>query len=240
MEVMRINRFLARSGLGSRRKVEQFIKDGLISVNGEMISDLFCRVSMNDVVEYQGRRLQIPEKHRYIALNKPRDVVTSRKTGRNEKGVFEFFNDTSNGLLYAGRLDKMSRGLLLFSDDGHFIQRMTHPAHKVARFYELKLKAFLSVDISAVKNSFLNGIEDDGELLIAQSVDLRPQGSNIFIMNVVLQSGRKRQLRRMCDQVGLEVVDLCRYGIGDLRIENMNIESGQWRELTTEELASIS
>ena len=239
LESVRINRFLARSGLGSRRNVEKFITNGEVSVNGLVVRDLFYRVSDTDHVEYMGQSVQLPKSYRYIALNKPEDVVVSRKSNLFEKGVFELFKEDADGLLYAGRLDKMSRGLILFSDDGNFIQQMSHPSFKTPRLYHLKLKAFLSVDIKSVCRSFLEGIQDDSELLKAEFVDLKPQGSNIFSMDVILQSGKKRQLRRMCDQVGFEVVDLFRYGIGKLRIDTMNLESGQWRLLTPAELTLL-
>ncbi len=241
-EGIRINRYLARSGLGSRRKVEEFIKAGEVFVNGEVIRDLFYRVREGDQVVFRGSPVVFPETFTYIAMNKPPGYVVSRRTGMEEEGIFVLLGDEARedrGLLYAGRLDKMSRGLLLLSNDGEFIQRMTHPTHKLPRHYYLRLRAFIRLEAKAVERSFLEGIEDDGEILKAIRLNLRPQGSNTFLMDVSLESGRKRQLRRMCDQIGFEVLDLQRYGIGRLYLDDLKIEEGKWRCLTPAELGLL-
>ncbi|MCB1174852.1 MAG: rRNA pseudouridine synthase [Leptospiraceae bacterium] len=242
---MRINRYLARCGLGSRRKVEELIRNGLILVNDQVCTDLSRRIVPADRVLFEGQRLALPDTYRYLAFHKPVDVIVSRRTGQAEKSVFDFFGDTSRGLVYAGRLDKMSRGLLILSDDGSFIHQLTHPGHKVPRHYRLQVHSESALDVEHVSRCFIEGIEDQGELLQASqmritTLDTESPFSYRYTIDVTLHTGRKRQLRRMCQLCNLEVLDLFRYGIGDLRLAELNLASGQWCALQRDELDKLS
>lgn len=240
---MRINRYLASAGLGSRRSVEDLIRAGKVQINGIQINDLGTRVQHGDQVFCDGAPVQPDTQEIYLALNKPEGYVVSHKVHPGQKSIYELVPEKFKKCNYIGRLDQDSCGLLLFSNNGDFIQRYSHPSHKLTRVYLVQV-ASTPLNLETLRKQFLAGFEDAGEFLQATSLELATRSSSLpgwpdqwqTGLRVGMQSGRKRQLRRMCAALNLEVLELERIAIGLLQLDEMDLARGALRLLTPEEL----
>ena len=226
---MRLQKFFSDCGILSRRAAEAEIAAGKVKVNG-VIAQIGDSIDPDvDIVEYNGKRIRprANEKRHYIMLNKPRGYVT---TMQDEKGRPTVANLTANvgARVYpVGRLDMDSEGLLLMTDDGEFANLLTHPRHEIPKIYHVTLsKVLTKEEIAALRAP----MELDGYRL--QPVTIKKLAPDTIQMN--LFEGRNRQIRRMCEAVGLKVIRLQRVSIGDLGLGNLPL--GKWRELTPEEI----
>ncbi len=233
MSDMRINRYLANAGYGSRREVEGIVRAGRVQVNGEAISELFVRVGPRDVVLVDGRATRLPENESYYILHKPRGYVVSRRAGRDEETIYDLLPPELQGLKYAGRLDKDSRGLLLLSSDGEFIHAVSHPSKRIWKYYRVTVNRLPPEN--ELRDRFIRGVTEGGELLRARAVRVvdRPGG----VVEMTLGEGRKRQIRRMFRALGLQVQDLFRYAIGPLDLEKRGVPEGECVAFDPDELA---
>lgn len=228
-EPIRLQKFFTDSGVLSRRAAEAEILSGKVRVNGNTAC-LGDKVDPeNDIVEYCGKRI-LPRRdkpRRYVMLNKPRGYVTTLQDEKGRKTVTELVADTKTRLYPVGRLDMDSEGLLLLTDDGEFANHLTHPKHEIPKIYHVVLSPNPTREhISALSSP----MEIDGYRLMPVKVrKLAPD-----VLEMTLFEGRNRQIRKMCDSVGLKVVELRRVAIGKLRIGTLPI--GKWRELTQEEV----
>ncbi|GIX41896.1 MAG: pseudouridine synthase [Leptospiraceae bacterium] len=226
---IRINRYLALCGVGSRREVEKFILEGKVLVNGIPVKDLTYKVKKDDLVIFNGKRITPIKKHIYIALNKPVGYVVSKKQFRNERSIYSLIPKELRrkyNLGYAGRLDKMSRGLVILSSDGLFLHHLTHPKYKVLKKYYVQLDSPLTgYDLNLLTG---RGILDDGERLKALSITVKDATKNIY--QVVLGEGKKRHIRRMFQALLYDVIDLYRVAIGKLDLEKFPIPEGSFLE----------
>ncbi|MCG9874548.1 MAG: rRNA pseudouridine synthase [Leptospiraceae bacterium] len=229
MEFMRINRFLAEAGVASRRKAENWIREGRVQVNGIFIQDLTIQIEPGkDEVLVDGEKVDIsPESHpdQLIALNKPPGYLTSHKDYHHSQTIFDLLPQEFEKFRFSGRLDLESRGLLLLSPNGDLIQKLTHPSLSPDKEYEVILQE--SIDAKSIYKEFIVGMRDKGETLRALS--LSPKSGNTKKFIVTLKEGRKRQLRRMFQKVGARVIDLNRTRIGNLQLSNINLEMGKWK-----------
>jgi 23S rRNA pseudouridine2605 synthase len=227
--VVRINQFLARAGLGSRRKVEALVLSGLVKVNGSEINDLAINIDPdNDVVEYDEKTVILPEK-KYYLLNKPVGYTTTKSDPHAEKTVFELLPE-DDSLIAVGRLDRDTTGLLIFTNDGDFAQRLIHPSKKIEKVYVAKLENEISeTDLRRLEEGI---VLDDGLAKFSYTKKVAQKTVELGILE-----GRNRIVRRMFEGVGNKVVELARIKIGDICCD---VERGEYRELTDSEVKSYA
>jgi 23S rRNA pseudouridine2605 synthase len=227
---MRINRFLAASGLGSRRSCEELILTGSVTINGKVCQNLATEVSEEDFVKVGSRRI-LPEKHLYILLHKPRGYLCTAADTHDRHTIFELLPPKWPRLFHVGRLDRDSEGLLILSNDGDLGLHLTHPRYKIEKEYEVLLDHPYKGAIDTPK--LLRGVSIEGGRARAESVrQLSP-----VLLRIVLRQGMKRQIRQMLYKVGYEVERLIRIRIGPLRLTELR--AGEWRALTAAEVKEL-
>ena len=227
---MRLNRFLAAAGLGSRRSCDALIASGAVVINGHKIDQLATQVEDGDDVRVKGRpvRAALPV---HILLNKPKGFVVTRSDERGRRTVYDLLPPEFSTLCHVGRLDKESEGLLLLTNDGSLAQKLTHPSHEIEKEYEVTLdKDFKAEDIP----TFLKGIYIEGGCGRVERVHIVTTKR----LQVILRQGIKRQIRLMFYSLGYEVERLVRTRIGKLRDDRMPL--GACRRLTKLEIASLT
>lgn len=231
---MRLQRFLAAAGLGSRRACEQLILDGAVSVNGVVVRTLGTRVDpARDAVSCRGKPVR-PEPHIYVALHKPRGYLCSRHDPHHTQTIYDLLPPRFRSLYPVGRLDKDSEGLLLLTNDGAFSLRLTHPRYKIRKQYHVVVAGVMSEE---ALRRLQEGVLSEGEMLKADRVLPRKATGQSTELEIWLTQGRKRQIRRMVQAVGYRVTRLVRVGIGLLSLRNL--PAGQWRFLTDEEVHQL-
>jgi 23S rRNA pseudouridine2605 synthase len=226
---MRLNRFLASAGLGSRRGVEELITSGQVRVNGRVVTDLATQVSPNDAVKVGNRLLQSEQKIT-VVLNKPPGYVCSASDERGRQTIFDLLPPNWPRLHHVGRLDKESEGLLLVSNDGDLSLALTHPRYKIEKEYEVLIdKPFNPKD----REKLLRGFHIIGGRAKAERVEILAPTH----LRLTLAQGIKRQIRLMLYDLGYEVERLARIRLGSLRLGEMR--PGEWRLLTGKEIAAL-
>lgn len=232
---MRINRFLANAGYGSRRDVEAIVRAGRVAINGTALDAeaLHTRVGPADAVTVDGRDARLPAGQLYYLLHKPAGYVVSRRAGKDEETIYALLPPELQALKYAGRLDRDSRGLLLLSTDGDFIHQVTHPSKRIWKHYRVKVSRLPSEQ--ELRDRFIRGVEEDGELLRARAVTVLDR--NAGMVELVLGEGRKRQIRRMFKALGIRVLDLYRFQVGPFHLETREIAEGACEPFDPDDLA---
>lgn len=227
---MRLNRFLAAAGYGSRRACEALILDGKVSINGHFVRELATTVGPEDDVRVAGKTARSAPQV-YLLLHKPRGYVCTRSDERGRKTIFDLIPGHFGRLFHVGRLDKDSEGLILLTNDGNLSQRLTHPAHEVDKEYEVLIdKPFDSTQ----KPKFLRGFQtEEGRAKVEGLHVIAPTH-----LKVILRQGLKRQIRLMFYQMGYEVKRLMRVRIGP--VEMGRLRPGEWRLLKASEVALLS
>ncbi len=226
---MRLNRFLAAAGLGSRRSCEEHILKGRISINGSVARDLALRVNEGDDVRISGRVIHTIAP-RTILLNKPAGYTTTRSDKFAERTIFDLIPTDTGNLFHVGRLDKESEGLLLLTNDGALAQDLMHPSKGVDKEYEVVVdKTFTERDAAALKK----GTWIDGAKARVESV--RALAPNKI--QIVLHQGLKRQIRVMLGQLGFNVQRLTRTRLGPLTLRG--VKTGSYRDLREEDLEAL-
>lgn len=229
---MRLQQFLSAAGVCSRRRSEQYILDGRVTVNGQTVQ-LGTKVDpAHDEVRFDGRVLHMPLKRTYIMLNKPRGVVTTLSDEKGRTNVASLVKDAGVRLYPVGRLDMDSEGLLLLTDDGDTAYRLAHPSHGVKKTY----KVWVSGDDPESSAKLLCTPLSDGTTGFrpAEVSILSRDGERHAVLSVTIGEGKNRQVRRMCALVGLQVKRLMRISEGQLRLGNLPV--GHWRYLRTDEV----
>ena len=231
-EPIRLQKFFTDSGVLSRRAAEAEILIGNVLVNG-VPAKLGDRVDPErDEVTYKGRRVlpRADKPHRYLLLNKPRGYVTTVHDEKGRRNVTDLVRGAGTRLYPVGRLDMDSEGLLLLTDDGELTNRLTHPRHEIPKIYHVTVSpAPTKLQLQVLSAP----MELDGYRL--SPVGIRPLDETTLEMT--LYEGRNRQIRRMCEAVGLRVKRLCRVAIGKLTLGDLPL--GAWRDLTTSEVAYL-
>jgi 23S rRNA pseudouridine2605 synthase len=224
---MRLNAFLARSGVTSRRGADRLIKAGRISVNGRQ-GQLNDDVSESDDIKVNGRRVSL-QRPRYILLNKPAGYVTTLKDPENRVKVTDLVK-IDERVVPVGRLDFNTTGALLLTNDGELTNRLMHPSFEVDKVYQAEVEGTVTDEIL---NKLSNGINlEDGRTAPAKAVKLAENK-----IELTIHEGRNRQVRRMLEAVGLPVKKLHRSKYGPLDLEGL--KPGRWRELTNEEVEQL-
>jgi 23S rRNA pseudouridine2605 synthase len=230
-DTVKLQKFMADAGIASRRSAEEMIAKGRVTVNGRKAT-IGDRVSSKDIVALDGVVIakQIKE-HTYIMLNKPRGYITSRKDERGRKTVFDLINIPNVRLHPVGRLDYGSEGLLLLTDDGDFTYKLTHPGFEQDKTYEISVKGKITLEqeLRLISPFILDGYKTSP----AQVKVLRREEEKSKLI-IIIHEGRNRQVRRMCEEAGLEITRLRRIGEGGLRIGKL--APGEWRYLTAAEI----
>jgi 23S rRNA pseudouridine2605 synthase len=226
---MRLNRYLALCGLGSRRACEEIILGGGVRVNGRAVRELAVTVQPGDMVVARGRVVK-PAASRYVVLHKPTGVLSSRASQGGKRTIYDVLPREVATLPHVGRLDADSEGLLLLSNDGALAQAVTHPSRHVEKEYEVILDRTFDVDKTA---RLLKGVYlEEGR---AKAASVQIEGATK--LRIVLTQGINRQIRRMFAALGYKVKRLTRTRMGPLRLGRL--PRGAWRELTEREVESL-
>lgn len=230
----RLQKYLARCGVASRRASEQIIVNGRVRVNGQVAAELGTSIDPErDVVELDGRAVLPPRTLSYVALHKPIGVVSTANDPRGRRTVLDLVPGDAR-LFPVGRLDYDSEGLILLTDDGDLAMKLTHPRHNVEREYRALLEGEVTEEILKRLRA---GIELDGRRTAPatfERLESHPDGTWV---RVVLHEGRNRQIRRMVESVGLKVVRLVRVRVGSLELGSL--PPGSWRHLSAAEVAAL-
>lgn len=231
---MRLQKYLALCGLGSRRKMEEEISKGRVKVNGSVVTAMGTQVDpQKDRVEYKGRLVQPEEEKAYILLHKPVGTVTTVKDEKNRKTVVDLIQ-TNHRLYPVGRLDYMTSGLLILTNDGDFTYAMTHPKHEIPKTYHALVKG-------RVKDSQLEpmrvGMKAEGERYAPAKAFVKGWEGENTRLEITIKEGKNRQVRKMCQAIGHPILRLARVSIGPLVLGNLKV--GQWRELTQSEVNTL-
>ena len=229
-------RVLSKRGVCSRTEASRWIRAGRVAVDGRIVVDPEWPITGDaGTITVDGRPLSATTR-RYIALNKPRGLVTTVADDRDRDTVYRCLEDASlPWLAPVGRLDRASEGLLLFCNDPAWAARLTDPATGPDKTYHVQVDA---IPDGAMLAAMVAGVHVDGERLRAKSARLLRAGTRNAWLEVVLDEGRNRQIRRLCDASGLTVVRLIRVAIGDLALGDL--AKGSWRELTAAEIDRLS
>lgn len=236
MANIRIQKVIADSGYCSRRKAEDFIKKNKVKVNGHPAHIGQTVNPREDLITVDGDKIVVERKREftYMIMNKPRGYLTSMSDDRGRKCVTELLPDNNKRLFPVGRLDLNTEGLLMFTDDGRFANEMMHPSHEVSKTYRVTVRPDIT-DEQAVK--LTEGVYIDGRRTAPAEIRVKSKEKNRVVMEIVIREGRNRQIRKMCESVGLEVARLKRTAIGPIRLGML--KPGSVRELTNEELKAI-
>lgn len=219
----------------SRRAAEKVIEEGHVTVNGEIVTALGTTVDPNkDSVCVHGKPIRITAQRRYIAFFKPHGELVTKSDPHGRATIWEHFADWKGTLNSVGRLDFDSEGLLLLTDDGDFLNRMTHPRHEVWKTYHVRVKGEPTSDGFA---KLRDGVMlSDGKTLPAR-IKRIDKGDENALIEISIREGRNRQVRRMCDAVGCPVIRLRRVSIGSVKLGRM--KAGSWRFLRGDEVQSL-
>ncbi len=235
MEKTRIQKIIADSGYCSRRKAESLITAGRVKVNGHPVK-LGDKAGGRDLITVDGERIYIPKKKNniYLMLNKPRGYVTTMSDEMGRKCVTELLEGVEERVYPVGRLDRNSEGLLLFTNDGNFANSIMHPAKQITKTYRVTVRPDIN-DEQLVALS--DGVVIDGRKTLPANVVVKDKEQGRVVLLITIREGRNRQIRKMCEAVGLEVARLRRISIGPIKLGML--KPGTYRELTAEELRAI-
>src|SRR5215470_8421592 len=204
----RLQKILSQAGVASRRASEQLMLEGRVTVNGATIRELGTKADpASDDIRVDGRRITLPERHRYLLLNKPRGYVTTRSDPQRRPTVIDLLTGIREYVYPVGRLDFESEGLLILTNDGDLAARLTHPRHGVARVYEARV---LGIPDAHDLDRLGRGIILDGRRTEPAQVALLPHGREATdaTLSITIREGRNRQVRNMCDAIGHPVTHL--------------------------------
>jgi len=232
---MRLSRFLALCGLGSRRKNKDLILQGKVSVNGEVVKDLSLEVDPErDEVSVEGKRLKPPSRVYYL-FYKPRGYLTSLYDPHHRKTIKPFLDRLPYRVFPVGRLDKESEGLLLLTNDGELANLLLHPRYEVVRTYQVWVNSWLSQE--GIKELLEKGIELEGKIIKPLEFRLVKTSKGAFIYQVSVKEGVKREVRKMVAYLGGKVLRLLRVSFGPLKLKGL--KPGEIRPLTPRELKGL-
>lgn len=233
MAYERLQKFLSECSVASRRKSEELIKQGKVKVNGK-IASLGDKVDpKKDTVTVSGKKVVAVKQKYYIMLNKPRGYVTTMSDELGRKCVAELVSDVGATVYPVGRLDRDSEGLLLLTNDGAFANAVMHPRKHIPKTYRVTLRSDVSKEqVEKLENGV--DIEHDGRETLPAEVRILEKSAERSVLEITIYEGRNRQIRKMCENVGLEVIRLKRNAIGSIKLGMLKV--GKWRELTDDEV----
>lgn len=230
---VRLQKFLANSGIASRRKCEELIIEGKISVNGKVIKELGTKIDpTKDKVEYCGKTIQNTEKLVYVLLNKPIGYVTTAKDQFNRDTVLDLVR-IKERIVPVGRLDMYTSGALILTNDGDFVYKVTHPKHEITKTYTVTVHGIITSD---EVDQLRQGVKIEDYVTRPAKVKIlkTDEDKNISRLEITIHEGKNRQVRKMCEAVGRKVIALHRSKIGNIEVKDLKI--GTWRYLKEQEL----
>lgn len=234
---VRLQKMLAEYGIASRRKSEELIASGQVKVNGR-IAKIGDKVSPSDKVAVKGKKINLKarQKYYYIMLNKPRGYVTTMNDEMGRKCVAELVSDVPARVYPVGRLDRDSEGLLIMTNDGDFANKVSHPSKHVYKVYRVTIRP----DINEEQITQMTiGMTIDGRKTAPCEVRIIAREKGVrCVLEIILREGRNRQIRKMCEQLGLEVARLKRISIGQVKMGML--KTGKWRSLTNDEVHKLT
>jgi pseudouridine synthase len=229
--IERLQKILSRAGVASRRRSEQLMIEGRVTVNAEAARELGTKADPErDDIRVDGRRITLPERHRYLLLNKPRGYVTTRADPEHRPTVLDLLQGVREYVYPVGRLDFDTEGLLLLTNDGDLAARLTHPRHAVARIYEARV---LGVPDRHDLERLAKGVTIDGR----RTAPARVKALGAGRLLITIREGRNRQVRKMLDAIGHPAAELKRVAIGP--ISDPGLKPGHWRDLTPAEVERL-
>lgn len=232
---MRINKYIAHAGVASRRKAEELIKQGLITLNGQMVTELATTVKSGDRVEVEGQPIYNEEKVYYL-LNKPRGVISSVRDDKGRQTVVDLLPEVKERIYPVGRLDWDTSGLLILTNDGDFTDKMLHPRHEIDKVYVARVKGLASKDNL---RPLTKGIVIDGKKTqpARYRIVKTDREKNRSVVELTIHEGRNHQVKKMFEAVGLMVDKLSRTRFGTLDLSGLN--SGEARRLNKKEISQL-
>jgi 23S rRNA pseudouridine2605 synthase len=234
-EGVRLQRVLAAAGLGSRRACERLIDEGRVEVNGEKVRTQGMRVDPDTaVIKVDGMRIASAQDHVYLALNKPRGVVSTMSDPQGRPSLADYVADRAARLFYVGRLDADTEGLILLTNDGELAHRLSHPSFGVQKTYLAEITGPVARDVG---RRLRDGVELEDGLVRADAFRLVSTVGNRVMVEVALHEGRKHVVRRMLAEVGHPVARLVRTDVGPVSLGNL--KPGKHRRLSQQEIGAL-
>ena len=236
MEEIRLQKYLANCGIASRRKAEELIISGKISVNGKVITELGTKINPNvDKIIYNGEEVKEERKHIYILLNKPIGYVTTANDQFDRDTVMDLVK-VKERLVPVGRLDMYTSGAILLTNDGNFVYRVTHPKHEIEKTYTVTIKGIITEqEIENLRKGVKieNYITKEAKIKVLKIDEKKKQSR----LEITIHEGKNRQIRKMCETVGHKVLALHRTKIAGIGVKDIPI--GKWRYLSKDEVNKI-
>ena len=239
----RLQKFLANNGIAARRKCEEFILNGRVKVNGKVVTELGTKINPDkDIIEFDGKKVEKVEKHVYILLNKPIGYVTTVKDQFDRPTVLDLVK-IKEKVLPVGRLDMYTSGALMLTNDGDFINKITHPSHEVEKTYTVTVKGIVTQDdVEKLKNGVEIPVDEKSEETFVTSpakvkILKTDEEKNLSRLQITIHEGKNREVRKMCEAICRKVLALHRRKIADLDVKNLEI--GKWRYLTDNEVKRL-
>ena len=237
MEEMRLQKFLANSGICSRRSAEKLITDGKIQINGIIVTELGTKINPDiDTVLYNGKEVKPVNKHIYILLNKPIGCVTTVKEQFGRPTVIDLVKGIDAKLLPVGRLDMYTSGALILTNDGDFIYKVTHPKNEVEKTYNATVRGIVTrEDIEKLEKGV--EIEDYTSGKAKAKILKTDELKNFSRIQITIHEGKNREVRKICEAIGKPVIALHRARIGNIDVKDLKL--GTWRHLRENEIKSL-
>ena len=236
MEEVRLQKYLANCGIASRRKAEELITSGKISVNGEVIAELGTKINPSkDKVVYNGKEVKVEEEHVYILLNKPIGYVTTAKDQFGRDSVMDLVK-VKERVVPVGRLDMYTSGALILTNDGDFVYQVTHPKHEIEKTYTVTIKGIVTdKEVERLRKGIRidDYITKEAKVKILKTDEEKSQSR----LEITIHEGKNRQVRKMCEAIGHKVLALHRSKIAGIGVKDLSL--GKWRYLSKEEVNKI-
>lgn len=232
---MRINKYIASCGLASRRRAEEYVLSKQVLVNGLVVTDLSYQVQDGDVVSVCGKNISLVEDKEYYLLNKPQGYLCTAHDDRGRKTIFDLMKNVKTRLFPVGRLDYNTQGMILLTNDGEFANYMMHPKNEMTKTYRIKTKHPLTEkQISMIEHGV-----DVGEFVTGQAAvtNLGQDDSGKYYTLITIHEGKNREIRRIFEKFGLQILELTRVKIGSYELGDLPI--GKYKKLNKNDLDKI-
>jgi 23S rRNA pseudouridine2605 synthase len=232
---IRLNKFLSQAGVASRREADRMIEEGRVRVNNQLVEELGYKIDdEKDRVEVNGKKVTRDKELIYLVLNKPAGYLVTCKDPFQRPTIKSLLVDLEKRVFPIGRLDCQSEGLLLLTNDGELAYRLTHPRYKIKKIYLVKIKGELdSSDLDKLER----GVLIDGKKTAPAKVALLASSPKKSLLKIAIHEGKKREVRKMCEVIGHEVLELKRIAFAGLKLNKLG--PGKWRYLTHREIAKL-
>ena len=232
----RLQKYLANCGVASRRKCEEYILQGKVKVNGEIVTELGTKINADtDIIEFENKTIKQSSKHVYILLNKPIGYVTTSDDQFGRDTVLDLVK-VKERIVPVGRLDMYTSGALILTNDGDFVYKVTHPKHEIEKTYTVTLKGIVqNIEVEQLRQ----GVQIEDYITKPAKVKILKTDieKNISRLEITIHEGKNRQVRKMCEAVGRKVLALHRSKIGNIGVKDL--ELGKWRYLNSREIEQL-